>query len=437
MMDRSAGLDRPLGAGNRENGGRSLIDRVGGPARRGNFNNNGGGHNGLSPAQASHIQAKIDNITGSQMPPFMNNGQGPMPMNPNPQMLQEMMMMNWDLMRQMATSMGVLPQNGMPPMMQPGFGFGQPGMPLQPGAFGPGMQPGFVPPQQAPGGRGGAPGRGGAGRGRGRGGAPPHNQPAETQTTPTPAPVAAPSTSTPSISVPDRPTTPSLCKYALKCTNPQCRYAHPSPVATPESGMVLSTEFCPQGKDCKDKDCKLGHVSPSVVNGMMYWIPWHSQRFSPNCSSGVAAHKPQPTHPPVAAPAPVVASSPIPCKFGLACTRPGCMFTHPPNFRPPHPSHHQQPATTVPCRFGNSCTRSDCPFQHPKGHVPPNMFYRGLGPDAPLMESYISPHKSVRFGTDGKAAAAAPARQDKTQEPTNKEVDEAAKVGEKTVDVGA
>ena len=48
-----------------------------------------------------------------------------------------------------------------------------------------------------------------------------------------------------------------------------------------------------------------------------------------------------------------------PCKFGAACHRPGCWFSHP-----------TAPALTVPtskkaCRNGAECTRSDCKFTHP------------------------------------------------------------------------
>jgi len=72
------------------------------------------------------------------------------------------------------------------------------------------------------------------------------------------------------------------------------------------------------------------------------------------------------------------------------------------------------------------------------------MFYRGLGPDAPLVESYTSPHRSVRFGGGGAPAApAAKPAQDKpgdSDKRDNKEPDSAIgkdNVGEKAVDVGA
>ncbi|KAF9973942.1 hypothetical protein BGZ73_002785 [Actinomortierella ambigua] len=91
------------------------------------------------------------------------------------------------------------------------------------------------------------------------------------------------------------------------------------------------------------------------------------------------------------------------CKFGLACTRPGCTFRHPgrsmdqaqqqcryyPNCTKPncpfyHPPYGEalsakdasmgdanavKPVVTrlpIPCRFGNNCTRPDCHFTHPR-----------------------------------------------------------------------
>lgn len=285
MLERSDRHAPPL---NNNQGGRSLIDRVGGHARRGGINGNQGG---LSHVQVSQIQAKIDGITGNQPNAMMNLPQGPVPMNGGPMnfTMQEMMMMNWDMMRQMANTLGMLAPMG-------GFG-------VQP------QMPGFIPQmnmpppqqQQSHGGMGrGAPNRGGGhlgGRGRGRG--QPNQFTVPTQdgpatSAPSTAPSIAPATAVPvthptpqppaptptqeaalipGSNLPVRPSTPSLCKFGLKCTNPQCRYSHPSPVATAESGVVLSTEFCPQGRDCKNKHCTLGHVSPSVVNGKAIVLP--------------------------------------------------------------------------------------------------------------------------------------------------------------------
>ncbi|KAI8973965.1 hypothetical protein BD414DRAFT_468531 [Trametes punicea] len=388
--------------GHRDGNSRSLLDRVG-PAR----------HGPLFPHD--DVQARIDSITSGSPDPsmMMMNGGFPMPGMPgmdmgamgmaNPLMLQELMMNQMAMMSQIAGAMGILPQaqfmNGAFPM--------QPGMSGDVGAFG-GMQ-GAV-PQGGPDGRGRGRGRGGAtrGGGRGRGGhvghhaaeqpasngapAPAAAQPAAVAPVPVAAPapvVAAPTPITPSTSTgttrsgfvpPERPQSPTLCKFGLKCTNPLCRYSHPSPVATPESGVVLSNDPCEKGKDCKDPDCVKGHVSPAVLN--------------PNAE----IPKPSTSVAPAPAPAPAAQQNAIPCRYGTACTRPGCPFAHPPR---QSASHFAQP-----CRFGAACTRATCPFQHPEGRVLPSTFHRGLSTSGGLVNvlnpeagsiGAPSPHKSVSF----------------------------------------
>lgn len=267
-------------------GQRSLLERVGGPARN--------GHGSMH----DDIQARINNITNQSPDPnmMMMNGGFPMGMDmnamANPLLLQEMMMNQMALMSQMAGAMGILnpAMNGFP--MQPGMGGdmgmfnGQMnGMPQMDGGAGRGRGRGWGGPIRGARGRGGQPG----------GHVNPHDVPSETQTVAAPAapvapvvvaptpstpmaaplaavPVATPAVapaSTPSRSTfvpPERPQSPTLCKFGLKCTNPACRWSHPSPVATPESGVVLSNDPCENGKNCKDKDCVKAHVSPAVLN---------------------------------------------------------------------------------------------------------------------------------------------------------------------------
>ena len=55
------------------------------------------------------------------------------------------------------------------------------------------------------------------------------------------------------VKLPPRPTSEELCKYGVDCKNAICRYSHPSPAATKESGLVLSKEVCEKGLDCDDK----------------------------------------------------------------------------------------------------------------------------------------------------------------------------------------
>ncbi|KAF8141228.1 hypothetical protein EV363DRAFT_1425369 [Boletus edulis] len=368
--------------------GRSLLDRV-------------GGRNGVHQpyAHGDEIQARIDAVTNGGIPPGgatpdpsmmmgFQNGVG-MDMtaanvNANTLVLQDMMMSQMALMAQMATSMGMLnPATGQ--MMGGGFpGMQQGDMAMYQGggAFGQGQAP-----TQGVNGRGRGSGRGGRGRGGGpgRGGfvgaspAPSSGSPTPTQTqvqpqppsetnaiapTPTPASVQQP----PLVqqqripyALPERPQSPTLCKFATKCTNSQCRYSHPSPIATAESGVVLSTDACEKGKDCKDKDCIKSHVSPAIN------------------APGTDTQKPPSTHPhPHSAPAYTGApSNPIPCRFGASCTRPNCTYSHPP--RPSNTHSNQQ------CRFGAACTRAACPFQHPEGRVLPTSFHRGLSTSGPLV----------------------------------------------------
>lgn len=272
-------MDLPTGP--RSMGPRSLLDRMGGRAQ-------GGPRNGRD-----EIQARIEAVTHQNAMNAMNaggfpNGMGGMMMPGNdmaaaaaamgggmvnPLALQEMMMNQMALMAQMANNMGMLNNQGQFP--------GQNGFPMNGGnmPFPDGQRQNHQ--QQAPQGRGGAPN----GRGRGRGGSlsaqwvAPHvaegSQAGSSSSSPAPA-IVAPSpinattptpgdTLTGGVTPPERPQSPSLCKFGLKCTNALCRYSHASPVATPESGVVLSNEACESGTQCKDKDCIKAHVSPAAV----------------------------------------------------------------------------------------------------------------------------------------------------------------------------
>ncbi|KAF7321530.1 hypothetical protein MKEN_00673900 [Mycena kentingensis (nom. inval.)] len=386
---------------------RSLIDRVGGRFGQ------------------DDVQNRIDNIvhnpTPEQQQAMMMNQGFPMGMDmgmANPIMLQEMMMNQMALMAQMASTMGIINpaafNGGMgadPAMFQ---GQNQPGMD---GAF-----------QGAHNGRGRGGGRGGrGGRGGGRGG-PPSNLPtfspevaaAPAIVAPTPTPAAAPSHGgLAGYIVPERPQSPTLCKFGFKCTNAHCRYSHPSPVATAESGVVLSNEACENGKDCKDKDCVKAHVSPAVLNPQAVSQP-----------------------PPVAHHAPPVPAPPaggVACRFGAGCTRPGCAFTHPPK----HPSNiANNPHYAQPCRFGSGCTRSDCLFQHPEGRVLPNSFHRGLASSTPLTKvpnpetgsiGAPSHNKSVKFNTTGASVKEKLAKQMKEIEEQKQAITAAQAKKEKSV----
>jgi len=266
---------------------RSLIDRVSAAPSHANNQN--------SFNQRDEIQARIDNIVNSDpsmMVPAGFPGMNGMDMSAmngmnNPVMLQELMMNQMALMAQITG------------MMNPGQFGGFPMQGMMPGDMGMMQNVNMNGFQGNP--QGGGHGQGGRGRGRGRGGGadrgrggapsmsssgkpedktsvsdvPATSTPAAPLVAPTPTQAAAvpPVTSTtstpaparPVYAVPERPQSPTLCKFGLSCTNAHCRWSHPSPVATAESGVVLSNDPCEQGKDCKDKDCIKAHVSPAVL----------------------------------------------------------------------------------------------------------------------------------------------------------------------------
>ena len=199
----------------------------------------------------------------------------------NPMAFQEMLGAHMALMAQMAMSMGVPPMG----MMNGNNGFAG-GIP---GNFQGGQMNGNG---YGVGGRGR--GRGGQRGGGGRSGQPGHvngggrDQQSYSSHSPTPTPAHQPQTiatngavvsqpvppvaaPTPTASAgriqyPERPGTPTLCKFGMTCTNPVCRYSHPSPAATVESGLVLSNEPCEKGIKCSDKDCTKAHPSPAILN---------------------------------------------------------------------------------------------------------------------------------------------------------------------------
>jgi nuclear polyadenylated RNA-binding protein NAB2 len=438
----SAGAGAGAGA---SGGGRSLLDRVGGPAGPSHRVNGGGGF--LHPRD--DIQSRIDNITNAPasvpdasagfVPPGLGGvggGMDPNMMAANPMILQEMMMNQMAMMAAMGMMNPAGGQFGMPGVDMGMYGGGVPGMGGFPqGQVGGGMN-----------GRGSGRGRGrGSGIGRGGGRAQQNVQQHSQQpgpqskemvveaTTSIPAPAAPivaprPTIGTPSttsglstgvnlgvaggvgFNLPERPQSPTLCKFGMKCTNAYCRYSHPSPVATPESGMVLSNEPCEKGKDCKDKDCVKAHVSPAVLNpGISHFLSASS--YISNMGGFPEHHKPPSVQHPVTTTTTTPHSTAVPCRFGASCTKPSCPYTHPsPAAAAASAATHH---TTVPsnnyfsqqCRFGSGCTRASCPFQHPEGRVLPGTFHRGL--DGSSMVSVKTPehgsigasmNKSVKFG---------------------------------------
>ncbi|CEL56562.1 Nuclear polyadenylated RNA-binding protein NAB2 OS=Saccharomyces cerevisiae (strain ATCC 204508 / S288c) GN=NAB2 PE=1 SV=1 [Rhizoctonia solani AG-1 IB] len=380
---------------------RSLLDRVEPrePRRHGG--------NGFD-----HVQAQIDSVTrgghhGGRMMGGRGGGMGmnghhhqqqqqqQMMMNPmmggvNPMMFQEIMANQMALMSQMAANMGMI--QGGPPMMAPGApGFGFPN--------GHGQGPHVNGRGRGRGGRGGnmgdRPPVGGPQQGSSQSHQPSQQQPPQqVQAQAIASPQPRPSQPAVPLNIPTRPQSPTLCKFGIKCTNAACRYSHPSA----EGGLVLSSEYCEKGLECKDADCTKGHPSPAAING----VPVQASAPQPRSNAPTGG---------------------IPCKFGAACTRPGCAFVHPQK-------------GGKPCRFGINCTRADCTFDHPPGRVLPgsapqksahkSMTFRANAPGTAMQSGPVS----KKFGPGGVPVANADGTKKTESENGGDEEDvEAALVG--------
>ncbi|KAK4055339.1 mRNA-binding protein nab2 [Microbotryomycetes sp. JL201] len=229
------------------------------------------------------------------------------------------------------------------------------------GANGP-PPPGFN-PQAAPFQPIGAPGGPSGPRGLRAGPNTPGPRPANGAPRPT-----ATSSAPAAVVLPKKPADEAICTYGVKCTKPQCQYSHPSPVATEESGLVLSSEACPKQLECDDKDCPKSHVSPAQKADST------REKTSVNAKGETTfVPPPKPATAPVADPTSIPGAGERPCKFGGACTRPNCVFLHPWDSR-------GDPANAggkVPCYFGANCTRPDCHYGHPPNRPHPHSKHFG------------------------------------------------------------
>jgi nuclear polyadenylated RNA-binding protein NAB2 len=366
--------DRDQGEQNR---GRSLKDRVGGFSRDG--------------PQQQHPMGP-----GPRFPPGPPGMQPMGPFNPDVQM--QGMNPNF-AMTEMLVQQNALLQ-GLLHTMANGMQMPLPGMPGMPGM--PGLGPNGPPPPFN--------NRGGPGfHNNGRQGGPPSHRPGpngDNNSVPPPAQIQAggenPGPSRASIEAPqpikgsifnvssnpalfDRPLSPTLCKFGVKCTNALCRWSHPSAAASAESGIVLSTEACAAGRHCQDKDCTLSHPSSSTSA---------YNRFScielvSNCLADIP---PSTSHArPQGAPTPAGSFiNTVPCKFGANCTRANCPYSH------PNASFAASASkATIPCKFGIHCTRAECGFSHPPGRVSPASF-KGIS-GAP--ENKTHANRTMRFNT--------------------------------------
>ncbi|KAF4962530.1 hypothetical protein FSARC_9397 [Fusarium sarcochroum] len=123
----------------------------------------------------------------------------------------------------------------------------------------------------------------------------------------------------------------SICKYNLRCTNKDCKFAHQSPAAPPGASVDVN-DNCSFGAACKNRKCVARHPSPAA---RLAHQGEQDCKFFPNCQNPQCPFK----HP----------SMPL-CRNGSGCTNPECKFTH----------------VKTKCRF-NPCLNPNCAFAHEEG----------------------------------------------------------------------
>ena len=123
----------------------------------------------------------------------------------------------------------------------------------------------------------------------------------------------------------------TVCKFNLRCTNSDCKFAHQSPAAPPGASIDVN-DPCSFGAACKNRKCVGRHPSPATK------LAHQSEqdcKFFPNCQNRRCPFK----HP----------SMPL-CRNGAGCTTPDCKFTH----------------VKTKCKF-NPCKNPTCAFLHDDG----------------------------------------------------------------------
>lgn len=129
---------------------------------------------------------------------------------------------------------------------------------------------------------------------------------------------------------PDQSST--MCKFNLRCSNPDCHFVHQSPAAPPGTPVDMS-DTCEFGAACKNKKCVGKHPSPAQRQ------KFQSEQecaFWPNCRDPDNCPYKHPTE--------------RPCRNGGDCTVQDCPFYH----------------TTIKCKF-NPCLNPRCVFKHEPG----------------------------------------------------------------------
>ncbi|EKJ68222.1 hypothetical protein FPSE_11593 [Fusarium pseudograminearum CS3096] len=123
----------------------------------------------------------------------------------------------------------------------------------------------------------------------------------------------------------------TVCKFNLRCTNKDCKFAHQSPAAPPGTSVDVN-DNCSFGAACKNRKCVARHPSPAA---RLAHQSEQDCKFFPNCQNPQCPFK----HP----------SMPL-CRNGAGCTNSDCKFTH----------------VKTKCKF-NPCLNPNCAFAHEDG----------------------------------------------------------------------
>ncbi|KAI0852603.1 hypothetical protein F5Y00DRAFT_227114 [Daldinia vernicosa] len=122
-----------------------------------------------------------------------------------------------------------------------------------------------------------------------------------------------------------------VCKFNLSCTNRDCKFAHQSPAAPPNTTVDVS-DVCSYGAACKNRKCVGRHPSPATRRAHQNE---QECKFYPNCTNPSCPFK----HPDMP-----------PCRNGGDCAVEGCKFTH----------------LQTMCKY-KPCTNRFCPYKHEEG----------------------------------------------------------------------
>ncbi|KAI0541164.1 hypothetical protein GGR58DRAFT_511219 [Xylaria digitata] len=160
----------------------------------------------------------------------------------------------------------------------------------------------------------------------------------------------------------------TMCKFNLACTNRECKFAHQSPAAPPNTTVDV-TDVCSFGAACKNWKCVGRHPSPATKRAHQNE---QECKFYPNCTNPHCPFK----HPEMP-----------PCRNGGDCNVEGCKFTH----------------IQTMCKF-KPCKNRYCPFKHEEGQ-------RGTFPDKVWTADGAKNHVSERqFHSVLRLAARRPGR---------------------------